>query len=51
MTSDSAGFSSDAKGTGLVKAQKENIIEKSLDKLKETSTVCILYISFWIFVI
>ncbi|KAL8113466.1 hypothetical protein AgCh_020686 [Apium graveolens] len=38
MTSDTAGFSNGAKGTGLVKAQKENIIVKSLDKLKETST-------------
>lgn len=51
MTSDTAGFVNDAKGTGLVKAQKENIIEKSLDKLKETTTVCILYIPFWIVVI
>ena len=42
MTTNSAGFAKDAIGTGLVKAQKENIIKKSLDKIKETSTVCIL---------
>lgn len=39
LTDDTAGYTG---GTGLIKAQKENIIEKSLDKLKETSTVCIL---------
>ncbi|XP_017235935.1 uncharacterized protein LOC108209506 isoform X2 [Daucus carota subsp. sativus] len=38
MTTNSAGFAKDAIGTGLVKAQKENIIKKSLDKIKETST-------------
>ncbi|KAL1821233.1 uncharacterized protein LOC108218896 [Daucus carota subsp. sativus] len=35
LTDDTAGYTG---GTGLIKAQKENIIEKSLDKLKETST-------------
>lgn len=40
MTGDTAGYT---EGAGLIKAQKENIIEKSLDKLKETSTVCILF--------
>ncbi|KAK1404694.1 LETM1 domain-containing protein [Heracleum sosnowskyi] len=35
MTDDTAGYT---EGAGLIKAHKENIIEKSLDKLKETST-------------
>lgn len=39
MTNDTAGYT---EVTGSIKVQKENIIEKSLDKLKETSTVCTL---------
>lgn len=36
----SSKYGNDAKGTGLVQVQKKDgIIEKSLDKLKETSTV------------
>lgn len=40
MTDDSASYAKEAEGAGLIKARKENIIEKSLDKLRETSTVC-----------
>lgn len=41
-TDDTSSHSNVRERTGLVQVQKkENIIEKSLDKLKETSTVCL----------
>lgn len=39
MTGDS-GYAKEPEGTGLIKAHKENIIDKSLDKFKETTRVC-----------
>lgn len=44
MTADTATYTDEAEGSQLVPVQKkENIIGKSLDKLKDTGTVSISY--------